>query len=46
MAGYLPTDEINRRVTVLLRLKESVEALSSTPDMDRPTQYPDDNHPN
>jgi chemotaxis protein MotB len=29
MAGYEPDDEINRRVTVLLKLKESVQALSS-----------------
>jgi len=42
MPGYLPTDEINRRVTVLLRLKESVEALSSTPEIDRPTELPND----
>ncbi|HEY1790740.1 MAG TPA: flagellar motor protein MotB [Verrucomicrobiae bacterium] len=46
MDGYLPTDEINRRVTVLLKLKESVEALSTTPEMDRPTQYPNDTHSN
>jgi chemotaxis protein MotB len=42
MPGYLPTDEINRRVTVLLRLKESVDALSNTPDTDRPTEIPND----
>ncbi len=42
MAGYLPTDEINRRVTVLLRLKESVDALSDTPTEDRPTEIPND----
>jgi chemotaxis protein MotB len=42
MAGYSPTDEINRRVTVLLRLKESVDALSSTPTVDRPTEIPND----
>ena len=29
MTGYEPDDEINRRVTVLLKLKESVQALSS-----------------
>jgi chemotaxis protein MotB len=29
MVGYEPDDEINRRVTVLLKLKESVQALSS-----------------
>jgi chemotaxis protein MotB len=28
MAGYEPDDQINRRVTVLLKLKESVQALS------------------
>lgn len=42
MAGYLPTDEINRRVRVLLRLKESVEALSTTSPLERPTQVPND----
>lgn len=46
MTGYSPTNEINRRVTVLLRLKESVEALSDTPAMDRPTEFPDDSHSN
>jgi chemotaxis protein MotB len=46
MVGYSPTDEINRRVTVLLRVKESVDALSSTPEIDRPTQYPNDTHSN
>ncbi len=43
MPGYAPTDEINRRVTVLLRLKESVDALTNTPDVDRPTTVPNDN---
>lgn len=42
MAGYAPTDEINRRVTVLLRLKESVDALSNTSPLDRPTEVPND----
>ena len=42
MAGYTPTDEINRRVTVLLRLKESVDALSNTSPLERPTQVPND----
>lgn len=46
MVGYSPTDEINRRVTVLLKLKESVDALSNTPDMDRPTEFPNDNSAN
>jgi chemotaxis protein MotB len=46
MAGYAVTDEINRRVTVLLRLKESVDALSSTPEMNRPTEFPNDTHAN
>jgi len=46
MVGYSPTDEINRRVTVLLRLKESVDALSTTPDIDRPNQYPNDTRSN
>jgi chemotaxis protein MotB len=42
MAGYEPTDEINRRVTVLLRLKESVDALSNTSSSERPTEVPND----
>ncbi len=42
MPGYSPTDEINRRVTVLLRLKESVDALSDTSPLERPTQVPND----
>jgi chemotaxis protein MotB len=42
MAGYAPTDEINRRVTVLLRLKESVDALSNTSPLERPTEVPND----
>ena len=46
MAGYAPADEINRRVTVLLRLKESVDALSDTPTTDRPTEIPNDAHQN
>jgi chemotaxis protein MotB len=46
MAGYLPTDEINRRVTVLLRLKESVDALSNTSPLERPAQVPNDNPSN
>jgi chemotaxis protein MotB len=32
MPGYEPDDEVNRRVTVLLKLKESVQALSDQPD--------------
>ena len=31
MPDYLPTDEINRRVTVLLKLHESVESLTGSP---------------
>ena len=46
MPGYLPTDEINRRVTVLLRLKESVDALSNTSPLERPTEVPNDNPSN
>ncbi|HSY43629.1 MAG TPA: flagellar motor protein MotB [Candidatus Acidoferrum sp.] len=46
MDGYLPTDEINRRVTVLLRLKESVDALSNTSPLERPTEVPNDNPAN
>jgi chemotaxis protein MotB len=33
MAGHPPEDEINRRVTVLLKLKESVQALSDQSDL-------------
>lgn len=46
MAGYLPTDEINRRVTVLLKLQESVNALSNTPSLERPAEMPNDNSSN
>lgn len=46
MEGYLPTDEVNRRVTVLLRLQESVNALSNTPSVDRPTELPNVNPSN
>ncbi len=46
MDGYLPTDEINRRVTVLLKLTESVNALSDTSSQDRPTELPNDNTSN
>jgi chemotaxis protein MotB len=46
MAGFAPADEINRRVTVLLRLKESVDALSNTSPLERPTQVPNDNPSN
>jgi chemotaxis protein MotB len=46
MEGYLPTDESNRRVTVLLKLTESVNALSDTSSQDRPTELPNDNSSN
>jgi len=46
MEGYLPTDESNRRVTVLLKLTESVNALSDTSGQDRPTELPNDNSSN
>jgi chemotaxis protein MotB len=46
MPGYLPTDEINRRVTVLLKMQESINALSDTPNSDRPTALPNDNSSN
>ncbi len=46
MAGYLPADEINRRVTVLLKLQESINALSNTPNLNRPTELPNDNSAN
>jgi len=31
MPEYPPTDEINRRVTVLLKLHESIESLTDAP---------------
>jgi chemotaxis protein MotB len=46
MAGYAPTDEINRRVTVLLKLQESINALSDTPSANRPDEIPNDNPSN
>jgi len=46
MEGYLPTDEINRRVTVLLKLTDSVNALSDTSGQDRPAELPNDNSSN
>jgi chemotaxis protein MotB len=42
MPGYAPTNEINRRVTVLLKLHESVEALSNPPASDAPNTTPND----
>jgi chemotaxis protein MotB len=36
MPDYAPTDEINRRVTVVLKLHESVEALSNSSPSDTP----------
>lgn len=41
MTGYPPEDEINRRVTVLLKLHESVEDLSKPDDQPNPTNQPD-----
>jgi chemotaxis protein MotB len=46
MTGYSPTDEINRRVTVLLKLQDSVNALSDTSSQDRPADLPNDNSSN
>jgi chemotaxis protein MotB len=40
MPGYAPADEINRRVTVLLKLRESVEALTNSPAGDAPADLP------
>jgi chemotaxis protein MotB len=40
MEGYEPDDEINRRVTVLLKLKESVQALSDQSDSPDQTNQP------
>jgi chemotaxis protein MotB len=37
MPDYPPTDEINRRVTVLLKLHESVQSLTDAPPADNPT---------
>jgi chemotaxis protein MotB len=42
MPGYEPTNEINRRVTVLLKLRESVDALSSVPATDVPAEKSND----
>ena len=43
MPGYPPNDEINRRVTVMLKLHESVQALSDQPSSD--TTSPDNPTP-
>lgn len=42
MPDYAPTNEINRRVTVLLKLHESVEALSNPPTSDALAATPND----
>jgi chemotaxis protein MotB len=42
MPGYSPTNEINRRVTVLLKLRESVEALSNPQSPDVPASNSND----
>jgi chemotaxis protein MotB len=42
MPDYAPTNEINRRVTVLLKLRESVDALSNPTDSDLPAATPND----
>jgi chemotaxis protein MotB len=42
MPDYAPTDEINRRVTVLLKLRESVEALSNPSPADAPADNSND----
>jgi chemotaxis protein MotB len=41
MAGYEPDNEINRRVTVLLKLKESVQALSNDSSDSNQSDQPD-----
>jgi hypothetical protein len=46
MPGYMPTNEINRRVTVLLKLKDSVKALADAPDAQKHAVLPDDATPN
>ena len=40
MSGYLPDAEVNRRVTVMLKLKESVDALSDFASPDVPHDTP------
>ena len=42
MPGYATTNEINRRVTVLLKLRESVDALSNVPAGDVPAEKSND----
>jgi chemotaxis protein MotB len=42
MPDYAPTNEINRRVTVLLKLKASVDALSNPAAADAPADLPHD----
>ncbi|HZL14176.1 MAG TPA: flagellar motor protein MotB [Verrucomicrobiae bacterium] len=46
MPGYAPTNEINRRVTVLLKLRESVDALSNPTASDLPAATSNDNSTN
>lgn len=46
MPGYLPTDEINRRVTVMLKLQESLDSLSQSAATDNLTDQPNDLAPN
>ena len=40
MPGYGPEDEINRRVTVLLKVRESVDALPTSPAPDQTNDTP------
>ena len=40
MPGYAPEEEVNRRVTVLLKIKESVDALPTTPPADDTNDTP------
>jgi chemotaxis protein MotB len=46
MPDYAPGDEINRRVTVLLKLKESIDSMSDSPDSTSPTPTINDSAPN
>lgn len=46
MPDYLPTDEINRRVTVLLKLHESIASLTDSPPADTPATTPHDSAAN
>ncbi len=46
MPDYPPTDEINRRVTVMLKLKESLDSLDENTSAGSSTDQPHDTSPN